>query len=87
MWPAFIPKIVKDKPAKALDTYEKVPDNLDDMLAWAHVRHFPTKPQAPYLLLYTDLGVGNVKEVHEVSFRLQGYVVELNLDPLGDWNK
>ncbi|KAF7797227.1 hypothetical protein EIP86_008419 [Pleurotus ostreatoroseus] len=86
MWPAFIPRIAQDKASDKLKAHEKVPDNMEDLLAWAHVRHFTGKPHAHYSLLHSDETVNTDRQVREVFLRLQGYVLEKNLEPLGDWD-
>ncbi|KAF7792443.1 hypothetical protein EIP86_003480 [Pleurotus ostreatoroseus] len=76
----------KDKKADQLKEHDKLPENLQDLSAWAHVQRFTATPTNPYLLVHSGEALNNAEQVHEVFFRVQGYVLEVNMEPLGDWD-
>ncbi|KAF7796808.1 hypothetical protein EIP86_007992 [Pleurotus ostreatoroseus] len=86
MWPQFLPRIAQDKSLEKLQAHEKLPDNLHDLGAWAYVRRFAGKTSTPYTLLHASEDLNTNDQVREVFIRVQGYVLEANLEPLGDWD-
>lgn len=84
MWPPGH-KLVKDiKTIDQLNATELVPEDLEALMNWAYVRHFSARRNRSYSLLHTT-PTTQAGTVNQVAFRVQGYVQECTLHPLGDW--
>ncbi|KAF7790457.1 hypothetical protein EIP86_001412 [Pleurotus ostreatoroseus] len=88
LWPAEIPRARNDnKPYDKLDGKEVAPDTLDDMMAWAWVKDRGYGIRNRWSLMHAVGDPDSLVPLHEVAFRVQGFVVDMDLSVLGDWNR
>lgn len=74
----------------ALTWEDVIPENEDELGAWAYVRenHFSIEPTRRYILVHTprvDRPFGSADQ--QIAIRVQGVVLKCNLGVTGNWRR
>ena len=87
MWQA--PQLAIDiRGVNELETHELIPEGMFALDAWGYVVARENARDITRRSMYVVANTPGLEpgEVAEATIRLQGYVEECNLGPLGDWN-
>lgn len=85
-WPVALPKFVRGNgPVALLGASDRVPISEQDMEGWCYIgrNRDEVDPSRRSALFYRSPGGSPRKEV---MLRLQGFIREVRLHPLGSWN-
>lgn len=87
MWASSTTLKKDNQTAFCLFNDEMVPESLEDMMNWAYVRQlYASDPSRKYKLVHAT-GTQGENTVKEVAIHFQGFVLNSELRPLGNWRE